>query len=853
MKNKILLLLILWLGIAASLYAQQPQTGSPDPQFLQGINSKWTNGVGPGYWPYQKTGTCTGLNLCISPGTVPQCVGTSAVTYAGTSSFSLTNNATNYLYLDLDNSCVPTANTTGFSNRNPAIAKIVTSGGAVTSLLDVRFWGGSQVVLGAVNAQTGASYTIANTDRNKLITLSNAGAIAVTLPTTLGASFTTVVQNIGTGTATLTPSSGTINGAASIALTGGSGSTGQGTWLFYDGTNWEAMIGGGSGGGGGGSAIKECIVTTGDPGAASPALANDNDSPAQCGNDFGADITITAVACWADAGSPTVTPILTGGSSTSILTGALTCGTAGWAAGSVNGTPTIHAFSSNGATCSSTPCTLDSNITTAGGTAKYVVVKYTGTTNGGATTPLNMGTASNHDVLYDNAGSVGGITPSTAGQSITSVGAGSTPAFRGCHLSNGVNAQTVGYTLLAADNGSLVTMNGSSLTATLPNPAPSTTWCASVMNLSSSTNLTISRNGLSINTASSNLTLLPFSSVTIWTDGSNYFATLPFGTGFTTSASGVTATTTAPPASSHLLGSNSSSQFVAATGHDIAVPLTCADSSGSGSAQTCTTSPTFTPAANDCVTYTTTTTNSGTSLTLNVNSLGAKSVAVPGASGWTTTLTASTIPANKPMPACYDGTNWNLISDGVSASGGGGCSSGTGNPAACLLEEHTVSGATDVQFTTCITSSYNVYDFTLQDVQFGTNNVDLYVRVSSNGGTSYISTSSYSYAIPRWDTGGGSGNSSSTSDTQIKLEGFALLSNTATPAYVGSFRLYSPLSTTMNKLIIGNGFAPTVGFNPNEFRYAASYNSTSTAVNAIQILASSGTITGTFRCYGLNK
>jgi hypothetical protein len=129
-----------------------------------------------------------------------------------------------------------------------------------------------------------------------------------------------------------------------------------------------------------GNNVRQCVIITGDPGAASPVLANDNDSPVACSNNFGADWTITTVACWADAGSPTVTPILTGGSGTSILTGALTCGTASWAAGTVQGTaPVVHSFSGTGATCSSTPCTIDSNITAAGGTAKYIVVKIVGT------------------------------------------------------------------------------------------------------------------------------------------------------------------------------------------------------------------------------------------------------------------------------------------------------------------------------------------------------------------------------------------------------------------------------------------------------------------------------------------
>lgn len=110
--------------------------------------------------------------------------------------------------------------------------------------------------------------------------------------------------------------------------------------------------------------VRTCIVVTGDPGAASPVLADDNDSPQVCKNKTGATMTITSVSCYADAGSPTVTPILSGGGATSILTGALTCSqTAGGAAGTVNGSP---ALTSN--------LTIDSNITTAGGTAKYIVV-----------------------------------------------------------------------------------------------------------------------------------------------------------------------------------------------------------------------------------------------------------------------------------------------------------------------------------------------------------------------------------------------------------------------------------------------------------------------------------------------
>lgn len=114
--------------------------------------------------------------------------------------------------------------------------------------------------------------------------------------------------------------------------------------------------------------IRICEVVTGDPGSASPALVDDNDAPSVCGNKFGSTLTITVVECYADAGSPTVTPIITGGGSTSILSGALTCGTGSFASGTLNGTPTQTSGQS-----------IDSNITVAGGTAKYIVVRITRT------------------------------------------------------------------------------------------------------------------------------------------------------------------------------------------------------------------------------------------------------------------------------------------------------------------------------------------------------------------------------------------------------------------------------------------------------------------------------------------
>ena len=79
----------------------------------------------------------------------------------------------------------------------------------------------------AVNAQTGTTYTVLNTDcdpaAKKLITFNNAAAVAVTLPQAGGAlgfvgGCVITAVNIGLGTVTITPGTSTINGGTSLTL-----------------------------------------------------------------------------------------------------------------------------------------------------------------------------------------------------------------------------------------------------------------------------------------------------------------------------------------------------------------------------------------------------------------------------------------------------------------------------------------------------------------------------------------------------------------------------------------------------------------------------------------------------------
>lgn len=88
-----------------------------------------------------------------------------------------------------------------------------------------------------VNAQTGTSYTVLAGDRNKLVTLSNASAVAITFPQAGTTGFTNAFKtrflNLGAGAVTITPTTSTINGSPSITLT-----TGQSVEIYSDETNY---------------------------------------------------------------------------------------------------------------------------------------------------------------------------------------------------------------------------------------------------------------------------------------------------------------------------------------------------------------------------------------------------------------------------------------------------------------------------------------------------------------------------------------------------------------------------------------------------------------------------------------
>jgi len=113
--------------------------------------------------------------------------------------------------------------------------------------------------------------------------------------------------------------------------------------------------------------------------------------------------------------------------------------------------------------------------------------------------------------------------------------------------------------------------------------------------------------------------------------------------------------------------------------------LPCHDTSGSGTVQSCTTKPIFTPASNSQIIYSTTTPNAG-DVTVNVNGLGAKHVRK-----WLgySVLDPGDLPANTPVLLIYDGTYWELqtIGNNPTVTGCGPATTGT---LGCVLAQNSV-------------------------------------------------------------------------------------------------------------------------------------------------------------------
>jgi hypothetical protein len=178
-----------------------------------------------------------------------------------------------------------------------------------------------------------------------------------------------------------------------------------------------------------------------------------------------------------------------------------------------------------------------------------------------------------------------------------------------------------------------------------------------------------------------------------------------------------------------------------------------------------------------------------------------------------------------------------------------------------LIEEHSAAVSASLDFKTrnkngytgaTFQSDFDVYELQLIGLIPATNNIGISLRVTTDGGVSWVSSSDYS-AVHRAMGTGGAGDLGTASATAFSIAAFVNLTNSASRGLSGTLKFFDPLTTARFKAISGTVVFWDTGPTFVEEHTSGSYNQT-TAINGFQLFAGSGNLTsGTARIYGIAK
>lgn len=182
---------------------------------------------------------------------------------------------------------------------------------------------------------------------------------------------------------------------------------------------------------------------------------------------------------------------------------------------------------------------------------------------------------------------------------------------------------------------------------------------------------------------------------------------------------------------------------------------------------------------------------------------------------------------------------------GPSGGANTGCPATTTTVAGWVaLECHTASTSAQLDFTTCISGTFDDYRIEMINLVFSTSNQPGFL-MSTNGGSTYDTGANYGFA--------GSSNLGTSSGgvnvTALSFWSSALVQATNT-SFNGVFELWNPGGANY-KALTGRFSLNLSGTGLFVINYTGQYQST-TAVNAFRLIPSSGNITsGIVRCYGV--
>jgi len=161
------------------------------------------------------------------------------------------------------------------------------------------------------------------------------------------------------------------------------------------------------------------------------------------------------------------------------------------------------------------------------------------------------------------------------------------------------------------------------------------------------------------------------------------------------------------------------------------------------------------------------------------------------------------------------------------------------------------SGSAQLDFTG-ITSRFDVYEIELIALVLATNNVDLGLQFSTDGGSTF-STSGYEFVtVDNSTSNAGLNSQASTSASYIQL--FTGIDNSQSYGTNGTIKFHDPLNASLKKSVQFQVSSTLQAVARRYFNVGSGFWGTAAAVNAIRIKAASGNITsGSILVYGLRK
>lgn len=155
-----------------------------------------------------------------------------------------------------------------------------------------------------------------------------------------------------------------------------------------------------------------------------------------------------------------------------------------------------------------------------------------------------------------------------------------------------------------------------------------------------------------------------------------------------------------------------------------------------------------------------------------------------------------------------------------------------------------------IAITSNITATYNSYLVVITGATVATDGVELWFRMSTDGGATWKSgASDYAYSFGNF----GSGGSYSTADSQIKIFNSSYpMGNDAGNSFSGTFQLAAPSSASLWKRIVGtSGYLDGSG-NWDTINTSSGIYKATTAIDGLRFQASSGNLTvGRIALYGI--